>query len=171
MLGDEDGGNATAIVWDSKGGKRMTAKKDEDDRPEAQALFRALRSSLPQLEELLRKHSGHRYEDHIYRFYHQSFKVYDLQESTLEIVQALRALAPERELNRWFSQIVEQGTGKAWECEHNQKWLEVTRPILEGFFHARYFLEMGIQHGKTLSGPPNLLPSGWAAFLYLYDLR
>ena len=67
--------------------------------------------------------------------------------------------------------IVQDGTGKSFESEHNQRWLEVTRPIVEAFFHARYFLEMAVRYGKALQAPPNALPSGWAAFLYLYDLR
>ena len=44
-------------------------------------------------------------------------------------------------------------------------------PIVEAFFHAKYFLEMAVRYGRTLESPPRKLPSGWAAFLYLYDLR
>jgi hypothetical protein len=51
-------------------------------------------------------------------------------------------------LNAWFRTIVDEGTGKAFEPEHNQRWLEVTRPIVEAFFHAGYFLEMAVRHGK-----------------------
>src|SRR6266567_7691723 len=50
-------------------------------------------------------------------------------------------------------------------------WLEVTGPIVEAFFHAHYFLEMAVRYGKQLQHPPRQLPSGWAAFLYLYNLR
>ena len=49
--------------------------------------------------------------------------------------------------------------------------LAVTRPILEAFFHARYFLEMVCKYGRKLKAPPQVLPSGWAAVLYLYQLR
>ena len=51
------------------------------------------------------------------------------------------------------------------------QWLAVTRPILEAFFHALYFLEMAVKYGKELKYPPNRLPSGWASLLYLYNLR
>ena len=68
-------------------------------------------------------------------------------------------------------QIVGEGTGTAFEPGHNRRWLEVTRPILEAFFHARYFLEMAVRYGRELEHPPSMLPSGWAALLYLYDLR
>jgi hypothetical protein len=55
--------------------------------------------------------------------------------------------------------------------EDNRRWLEATRPIVEAFFHARYFLDMACKYGELLDAPPNLLPSGWASLLYLYDLR
>jgi hypothetical protein len=144
-----------------------------DERPAARELLHNLKAALPQLEGLLESSSNHwGYEDPIYRFYHQSFKVYYLQSATTEITNALRALAPsQQELHEWFLTIVDQGTGKKFEHEHNARWLEHTRPILEAFFHARYFLEMAVRYGRTLVDPPNSLPSGWAAFLYLYNLR
>jgi hypothetical protein len=49
---------------------------------------------------------------------------------------------------------------------------EVTsRPIVEAFLHARYFLEMAVRYGRELKATPMPLPSGLAALLYLYDLR
>lgn len=47
---------------------------------------------------------------------------------------------------------------------------EVTRPILEAFFHARFFLEMAVRYAD-LQAPPQPLPSGYAALLYLFGLR
>jgi hypothetical protein len=64
-----------------------------------------------------------------------------------------------------------EGQGKKFKREDNARWLEITRPILEAFFHARYFLEMAVKYGNELEYPPNRLPSGWASFLYLYNLR
>ena len=84
---------------------------------------------------------------------------------------ALQALAPERSLNEWFMKIVQEGTGKTFKSADNRNWLVVTRPILEAFFHARYLLEMAVKYGKELEYPPNSLPGGWAALLYLYNLR
>ena len=143
-----------------------------DDRPEVQSLLANLKSAIVELEKLLEASNSHWiYEDGVYRFYHQSFKVYALQGSTTAIVAALQALAPGRNLNDAFLQIVKDGTGKTFDMEHNRRWLEVTRPIVEAFFHARYFLEMAVRYGKEMEKPPRLLPSGWAAFLYLYNLR
>jgi hypothetical protein len=65
---------------------------------------------------------------------------------------------------------VRDGTGRTFVAEHNRRWLEVTRPIVEAFFHARYFLEMAVRYGEELKVPPRTMPNGWAAFLYLYDL-
>jgi hypothetical protein len=47
----------------------------------------------------------------------------------------------------------------------------VTRPIVEAFFHARFFLEMAVRYGNELDKAPHMLPSGWAALFYLYELR
>jgi hypothetical protein len=66
--------------------------------------------------------------------------------------------------------IVEQGTGKSFKRADNAHWPTVTRPILEAFFHAKFFLEMAIRYA-ALHDPPTPLPSGYAAVLYLYGLR
>jgi hypothetical protein len=143
-----------------------------DDRPEAVALLANLKTALPKLEALLEESSSHwGYEDPVYRLYHKSFKAYSLQEKTAGIVEALHALAPQRKLDERFQGILSDGTGRTLEMAHNERWLEETRPIVEAFFHARYFLEMAVRYGKTLERPPELLPSGRAAFLGLYGLR
>ena len=109
----------------------MVNANDIDDRKEVESLFKQLQKNLPALEELLSRSNDHwGYEDPIYRFYHQSFKVYDLQRQTLEIVEKLREIAPTPALNEWFEQIVNQGTGKSFVPQHNRDWLTVTRPIL-----------------------------------------
>lgn len=110
------------------------------------------------------------FEDPVYRFYHQSFKVYTLQGKTQEIVRVLQELAPDQPLHRWFLEIVEQGTGRDFEVQHNADWTAITRPILEAFFHARYFLEMAVRYAYPKC-PPSPLPSGYAALLELYGLR
>lgn len=144
-----------------------------DNRPEVQRLLANIKARLPDLEALLARVNDHWcYEDGVYRFYHQSFKIYgQLQEPTTAIVAALQTLAPDRQLNDWFRHIVAEGTGKTFQPDHNERWLEVTRPILEAFFHARFFLEMAVKYGRELDAPPSVLPSGWAAVLCLYDLR
>lgn len=151
----------------------MTTKTSNvDGRPEVQALFQNLKAHLPELETLLAQCTNHwGYEDPIYRFYHHSFKVYGLQDQTIKMVQALQALAPQTRLNEQLLRIVKAGTGKVFKNSDNRRWDSVTRPILEAFFHARFFLEMAVKYGHELPAPPNTLPSGWAALLYLYNLR
>jgi hypothetical protein len=68
-------------------------------------------------------------------------------------------------------EIVRQGTGREFSLKNNMHWTAITRPMLEAYFHARYFLEMACKYGKHLKSPPTVLPSGWAALLYLYNIR
>lgn len=141
-------------------------------RETAGKLLRNIKKQLPKLEGMLAHIESHwGMEDGFYRFYHQSFKAYALQHVTEGISEALQALFPDRPLNRWFTEIVSQGTGKDFEMAHNQDWLRHTRPIVEAYFHAYYFLKLAIKYGKELDHAPDRLPSGWAAVLYLFDLR
>lgn len=147
--------------------------RDRDDREEVTRLLASIKKDLPALERLRESASNHwGYEDPVYRFYHQSCKVFGLQAHTEDIVQRLRNLAPgETALNPWFLEIVAEGTGRTFTPDDNRHWTQATRPILEAFFHARFFLEMVCRYGHELEFPPALLPSGWAAVLYLYNLR
>jgi hypothetical protein len=133
-------------------------------------LLRRIKDARPHLKAMLERAAGPEPEDRIYRFYHHSFKAFDLQGQTVEIVTALRDLMPDRPLNEFFLEIVAAGTGKQFSVEQNPEWTRHTRPILEAFFHARYFLEMAVRYA-SLRRPPSTLPSGWAALLTLYGLR
>src|ERR1051325_6628598 len=106
-------------------------------------LLRNIQKQLPELEHLLARAEDHwGIEDGFYRFYHQSFKVYRVQDLTTEICKVLQTLLPERQMNQWFSEIVTEGTGHEFSMSHNKQWLRHTRPILEGFFHAHFVLKM-----------------------------
>jgi hypothetical protein len=141
-------------------------------RQNADTLLRNIKQCLPELEKLLAHAEDHwGMEDGFYRFYHQSFKVYRLQGLTEGICKALQGLFPSRPLNKWFKEIIAQGTGREFEMSHNKDWLRHTRPIIEAFFHAHYFLKMAVKYGKKLESAPDRMPSGWAAVLYLFDLR
>jgi hypothetical protein len=135
-------------------------------------LLANMRNDLPRLGELLETVNGHwGCEDRVYRFYHSSFKVFDLQVLTTRIVEALQSLAPHLPLHPYFCEIVAEGTRKQFTYEMNKRWTKETRPIVEAFFHARYFLEMVCKYGNELKESPTSLPSGWAAVLELYGLR
>lgn len=137
---------------------------------EQQVLLAGLKQQLPELKKLLIAVQGHwQYEDSIYRFYHQSFKVYAVQALTRQIIDALAKIS-ERPMNKWFLEITGEGFVGEFALRHNQEWLKYTRPQLEAFFHAKYMLEMAVKYGG-LKQPPKMLPSGWAALLYLFNLR
>ena len=136
-------------------------------------LLKNIKDNLLELEELMKKvNLKGSYEDFIYRFYHQSFKVYGVQSITEEIVVKLKEIAPEGvTFNLWFEEIFKEGTGKIFERSHNKEWLKQTRSMVEAFFHAKYFLEMAVKYGKELDTVPDCLPFGWAALLYFYNMR
>ena len=61
-----------------------------DERPDAAELLRRMKEDIASRRELLGRSSNcWGYEDPIYRFYHHSFKVFNLQSRTREIVAAL----------------------------------------------------------------------------------
>jgi len=137
-----------------------------------QLLLDSIKVKQSELERLLVPFQA-MYEDGIYRFYHHSFKVYQLQDFTSQAVAIFRRIAEDSntKLCDWFEEIVSAGTGFVWKPEHNASWTFHTRPIVEAFLHAKYFLEMMIKYGRELDAAPTMLPSGWAAVLELYNQR
>ena len=175
---------AGLLTFEHQGCRQFEAdeggKRDEEEDLAAEAgkrsaerlLLRNLRDRESELRAQLEAASDHwGYEDPVYRFYHESFKVYWLQKRTQSLVALLADLAPPGQLlDPEFLDIVSAGTGKEFVPEHNARWAEVTRPIVEAFFHARYFVEMAVRYARVHE-PPSLLPSGYAALLCLYRLR
>jgi hypothetical protein len=137
-----------------------------------QTLLDSIKANLRDLERLSIGFQG-MYLDGIYRFYHQSFKVYHLQTITLRAVELFRNIgkAPDRQVCPWFEEIIAAGTGFEFQPEDNLNWTLRTRPIVEAFLHAKYFVEMMTRYGRELNSAPNMLPTGWAAILELYNQR
>jgi hypothetical protein len=137
------------------------------------ALLANMRGRVSELRELLAEVNDHwGYEDGLYRFYHQSFKVFGLQHLTARIVAELTVIAPGgRGFCELFRTILEPGLGREFSPDDNAHWVESATPIVEAFLHARYFLEMAVKYAGELDEPPQLMPSGWAALLSLYGLR
>jgi hypothetical protein len=137
-------------------------------------LLRRIKVNLPALEEWLTEAEDHwSEEDGVYRFYHQSMKVFDrLQPLTKEGFQLIVKIGGETDPpNEWYCQIYQEGTERGFDESVNERWLECTRPILEAFWHTKYFIQMMLKYGKELESAPQCLPSGWAAVLYLFELR
>lgn len=105
----------------------------------------------------------------MYRFYHQSFKVFRYQSLAKWTIEVLSKINPN--LNKWFLEIVEKGTGKEFDLKMNDNWLKETAPIVEAFWHCHYFIHAIISCGQRLKVVPELLDSEWAAILYLYNSR
>src|SRR5258708_3678100 len=120
-----------------------------------------MKEQAPALSELLEQVNGHwGYEDGIYRFYHESFKVFMLQDYTQQTVAALAGIAPEsRPFCDFFAEIIAAGTGREFKMEDNQRWVERTTPIVQAFLHAKYFLEMAVKYAAQLDEPPQIMPS------------
>ena len=144
-----------------------------DERPEVVKLLTNIKTATPRLVDL-QKQCRDLGDDGVYRYYHQSYKIYDrLQGLTTKIVSLLRDLSPfdGQPLDEFFEEIVEKGTGQHFKPYHNENWTKHTRPIVEAYFHARWFLDQLVKAASEIDRPPNLLPEGWAAILSLYNLR
>jgi hypothetical protein len=130
---------------------------------------------LPTLEALLMEvQDPLTYEDSLYRFYYESWKVYDLQSLTREIERRLAAIAPGgRPFCAAFQELMAAGAvAVRFEAAHNEAWTQHTRAFVEAFLHAKFFLEMAVAYSRTLTAPLTTgLPFGWAALLRLYGVR
>lgn len=108
----------------------------------------------------------------IYRFYHQSFKVFGYKELIQYTVQFLEKLAPEfLHLNEWYQGIIDLGLAKDFTDSTNDNWLSETQPLLEAFWHTKFFVTQMKSSAASLETAPKIMPYDWAAVLYLYDLR
>jgi hypothetical protein len=133
--------------------KAKKANWGDTHKADIKNLLRLAKAQLPQLKQTLAEASSHwGYEDPIYRFYHHSFKVYEVQKLTQKILEDLKALAPNLPMNQIFLKIITEGTNKNFEISHNEDWLQHTRPIVEAFFHARHMLEMICKYAELKMG-------------------
>lgn len=139
-------------------------------------LLSNIKQKLPNLEKHLEGLKDHwREEDLVYRFYHGSWKVYRIQSTTKGIYLSLESISPHEEnkiRDPYYLEIIKEGaSGREWKHEDNQNWRKVCSPMLEAYFHSKYFLEQAVKYGKKMDKAPLGLPSGWAALLELYGIR
>jgi hypothetical protein len=67
---------------------------------------------------------------------------------------------------------VEAGTAHDFQEERtNANWGVETKPILEAFWHTKYFINMMVKYAKELETVEMPLDYGMAAVLYLFELR
>lgn len=108
----------------------------------------------------------------VYRFYHQSFKVFSQQDWIAECVREFAGIYPRRLLNRTYCLIAERGL--VCECvpRINKDWLRCTGPVVESSFHTWVFLDALVRVMKSpAKAVPQTLTAEWGIALYLWDLR
>lgn len=111
-------------------------------------------------------------DDGVYRFFHQSFKVFHLHNATQQIVDALQALLPDVPLNPWLMQVVADGAAPKFAGkETNANWLRETRPVVEAYLLAKQVLDMVCKFARAYEEPPTMFDGGWGTVLYLFLLR
>jgi hypothetical protein len=144
---------------------------------DCEQLLASIKAHLPQLETWLEESDD---EDMVYRFYHGSMKAFHNQYDVEEALKLFKEISP-RERNSECLQIVKEGSVE-FNTDMNRNWLPSVRPVLEAYWHTRYFVTMMIKcakelteltewsehHNKRVALP---MPYGWAAVLYLYNLR
>lgn len=140
-----------------------------------QMLLERLRQRLPHMHalELQSGTDSPDTEDLLYRFWHQSMKVYALQEHTLAIWRELeKSSLPGLGLDPWYLAILDDGTGLSSRPEDNADWLKATRPVVEAYLQSAYLLQLVIRYASTYhEAPGGYYESGWAAILHLYRMR
>lgn len=139
---------------------------------QADALLENIKNHRADVESLFKTFKREE-PDLVYRFYHQSFKVFTMVDLVRHAADLFQRISPDSvDLNDLFDSITSEALGKSFDTnETNSKWLAETMPILQGFWHSKYFLEQMLVAADELEETPEILPSGWAAVLYLYNLR
>jgi hypothetical protein len=106
------------------------------------ALLSRIKARLADIEVLLHDIADEwGEEDGVYRFYHQSYKVFErLQGITRDGFALITAIGGEEDPPcEWYSQIVREGTEHDFNERTNKEWLQQTRPILEAFWQHEIF--------------------------------
>jgi hypothetical protein len=136
------------------------------------ALLVRIKEHLPELETLLEEMSEAE-ETEVYWYYHSDPRTFGLQHFTERACSLFRRISSHDhgDLALLFEIIVREGTNRPMNLVHSKVWIQDAAPVLASFFHARYFVSQHVKYAKELSTSPDILPSGWAAVLCLYNLR
>ena len=111
-------------------------------------------------------------EDGVYRFYHGSFKVFHLQDPVKAAFTLIKEIGGESDPPHFeYARIVDAGINHQFSETTNENWEAETKPILEAFWHTKYFVNMMIKYAKELETVESPLEPGMAAVLYLFELR
>ena len=113
-------------------------------------LFLRIKSRLPELEELAHDLKETE-EDGVYRFYHGSNKVFFLQDPVKEAFTLINEIGGESDPpNFEYARIIGVGTAHQFSETTNENWEAETKPILDAFWHTKYFINMMVKYAKEL---------------------
>ena len=97
----------------------------------AEHLLQQTKSKLQRIEMLLTRFKREE-PDLVYRFYHQSYKVFIATSLVKQATELFQVLLPDgTSMNTWFLEIAENALSKEFGSETNALWLQETRPALE----------------------------------------
>jgi hypothetical protein len=114
------------------------------------SLFLRIKSRLPELEETARDLEEAE-EDGVYRLYHGSNKVFFLQSPVRAAFSLIKEIGGENDPpNFEYAQILEAGTAHQFSETTNANWESETTPVLEAFWHTKYFIQMMVKYAKEL---------------------
>src|SRR5215204_2025811 len=127
-----------------------------------ETLLANIKEQRPRIESLL-SHYKREEPDLVYRFYHQSYKFFIMVDLTRQAVEFFVSIAPESAtLNDWYRSIADEALSKGFDPDKtNPIWLAETLPVLQGYWHSKYFLEQMLVAADELDRAPEILPSGW----------
>jgi hypothetical protein len=99
------GKQATDLAVSRRFGQALKGE-GKDERPEVRQLLENIKAALPRLRKLFNETGDHwACEDHVYRFYHHSFKVFYRQDAPLKIMETLKSLAPRKATSTDLAQV------------------------------------------------------------------
>ena len=112
-------------------------------------------------------------ENAVYRFYHQSSKVFGYQSDIEAGDNIIRSIGGESDPpTYWYRQIVAAGTGREFSDATNQNWFEETHAIPAALLHVYHLVQLLARYGREYERVPEKpIPVGWATVLELFELR
>jgi hypothetical protein len=136
------------------------------------ALFVRIKARLSDLEAMAEELEAVE-ENGVYRFYHGSYKVFNMQEPIKEAFKLIEEIGGEDDPPHFeYALLVKAGTENDFAGDRtNPNWDAEAKPILEAFWHTKYFITMMVKYGKKLEKVEPPLDYGMAAVLYLFELR
>jgi hypothetical protein len=152
--------------------KMRSLQRDGTRSERVNALFLRIKARLPELEEIAEEMEVVE-ENGVYRFYHGSFKVFHLQGPVRKAFDLIKEIGGEDDSPLYdYVAIVEAGAFHKFSRTTNDNWDAETRPILEAFWHTKYFVRMMVEYATKLDRIELAgMDYGLAAVLYLFQLR